>query len=191
VASVRSGLAVGALAALILLTGCRGGAQSTSAPTTTAAVAHPVSVTASVSAKMICGKEVAEDIYEGASGVKTVAPLQPTFIDRVYSCDYVYPRGAVMRLAVKELSSPAETTAYYDSLAAKFGKIKNQPALAKAGLAQEAFSASNGSVVLRKDSKVLLVDVSKLPESFGVPADPRGDIAIDVAETIMLCWTGL
>jgi hypothetical protein len=35
-----------------------------------------------------------------------------------------------------------------------------------------------------------LVDVSKLPASFGVPAASKADVAINVAATIMGCWTG-
>ena len=47
----------------------------------------------------------------------------------------------------------------------------------------------DGSVVVRKDYKVLLVDITKLPAKFGVPSATRGDVAINVAETIMWCWT--
>ncbi len=48
----------------------------------------------------------------------------------------------------------------------------------------------DGSVVVRKDYKVLLIDVTKLPPQFGVPPASRGDVAINVAETIMGCWSG-
>jgi hypothetical protein len=134
---------------------------------------------------MICESEAANDIYNEATGVKTIKPFKPTWIDHVYSCDYVYPNGAVMRLAVKELSSPEETTAYYNSLAQKLGKVKDQPSLG-----QGAFTTKNGDLVVRKDYKVLLVDVSKLPAEFGVPADTRENVAINTGVTIMGCWTG-
>jgi hypothetical protein len=39
--------------------------------------------------------------------------------------------------------------------------------------------------------KVLLVDVSKLPENFGVPAESRSDVAVNVGVVIMDCWTAL
>jgi len=134
---------------------------------------------------MICETEAANDIYDQATGVKTIKPLKPTWVDHVYSCDYVYPHGAVMRLAVKEMSSTEETTAYFDSLAEKLGKVKDQP-----GLGQGAFVTKNGNLVVRKDYKVLLVDVSKLPANFGVPSDTREDVAINTGVTIMGCWTG-
>jgi hypothetical protein len=86
---------------------------------------------------------------------------------------------------VKEVADSAQTTAYFDSLAAKLGKTKEI-----AGLGQGAFQVRDGSVVVRKDFKILLIDVTKLPAQFGVPPASRGDVAINVAETIMGCWTG-
>jgi hypothetical protein len=57
-------------------------------------------------------------------------------------------------------------------------------------LGQGAFSTKNGSVVVRKDWKVLLVDISGLPSQFGEPLSPRGDIAATVADVILGCWAG-
>jgi len=133
---------------------------------------------------MICEAEAIKDIYDSATGVKTVAPFKPTWVDHVYSCDYVYAGGVKMTLSVKEVSSDAETTAYYDSLAEKLHKTDKPVGV------PNAFQVRDGSVVVRKDFKVLLVDVTKLPPSFGVPPAPRGDVAINVAATIMGCWTG-
>ena len=140
---------------------------------------------------MICENEVVDDIYNGVTGVKTIAPIKSTWVDDVYSCDYVYPKGAVMRLAVKELTSSADTTGYYDSLATRLGKTTELPALMQKGLAQDAFATKGGSIVARKDYKVLLIDVSKLPETFGVPAAPRSAVAVNVGVAILDCWTGL
>jgi hypothetical protein len=136
---------------------------------------------------MICEPEAINDIYNSATGVKTIKPFKPTWVNHIYSCDYVYPNGAVMRLSVKEMSSTEETTAYFDSLAQKLGKAAKQPTL---GLGQGAFVTKNGSLVVRKDYKVLLIDVSKLPAQFGVPADTRENVAINVGVTVMGCWTG-
>ena len=178
----------------LLATACGGSSKAASGTstttvgsvtTTTGHVAHPAAANPSVSAKMICETEAQNDIYQSATGVKTVAAFKPTWIDHVYACDYVYPGGAVMRLSVKEVSSADETTAYFNSLATKLGKTKDIP-----NLAQGAFQVKDGSVVVRKDYKILLIDVTKLPASFGVPAAVRGDVAINVAETIMGCWSG-
>jgi hypothetical protein len=175
-----------------LLAACGGSAKPSTSPTTpegpttTAAghVAKPASNVASVSAKMICEPAAENEIYQSATGVKTVAPFTPKWVDHVYSCDYVYPGGAKMTLAVKELSNETDTTAYFDSLATKLGKTDKPVGI------PNAFQVPNGSVVVRKDFKVMLVDVTKLPASFGVPPASKGDVAINVAATIMGCWTG-
>jgi hypothetical protein len=164
------------------------GSSTTTAPAgspTTVHIAKEASNVPSVSAKMICESEAQKDIYESATGVKTIAPFKPKWVDHTYSCVYAYPGGAQMTLSVKELSSTEETTAYFDSLATRLHKTTDQP-----GVGQGAFHVQDGSLVVRKDYKVLLIDVTKLPASFGVPADKRADVATNVAVAIMGCWTG-
>ena len=114
---------------------------------------------------MICEPEAQQEIYDSATGVKTTSVTTPTWTDHVYSCDYLYPGGVKIGMSVKELSNEAETTAYFQSLATKLHKTKDIP-----GLGQGAFQTADGSVVVRKDYKVLTIDVSKLPDQFGVPA---------------------
>jgi hypothetical protein len=137
----------------------------------------------SVSAKMICESEAANDIAT-VLGVKTTKPFKPTWTDHVYACDYVYPNGT-MKMSVKEVSTPEETTAYYDQLASKLDKKTDLQ-----GLGDGAFVAKNGDVVVRKDYKILHIDVQSLPKEFGSPPDTRENDAINVAATIMGCWTG-
>ncbi len=175
----------------LVLAACGGSSKPSASPTTpqgpttTVHRATLASNVPSVSAKMICTPEAQKEIYDSATGVKTIAPFKPTWVDHVYSCDYVYPGGATMRLSVKEVSSVAETTAYFDSLATKLHKTD-----ARSGLGQGAFQVRDGSLVVRKDFKILLIDVTKLPAQFGVPADTRANVAINVGVTIMGCWTG-
>jgi len=45
-------------------------------------------------------------------------------------------------------------------------------------------------VYLRKDFKVLTLDVSKLPRSVGTAPVSRADAGASVAQLIMGCWTG-
>lgn len=51
-------------------------------------------------------------------------------------------------------------------------------------------SASDGDVVVRKDWKVLLVDISGLPSQFGVPPTSSTDVGYTVADIILGCWEG-
>jgi len=178
----------GGLAAAGCGSSAKPGAGGSTTPTQAATgasghVANPVSKNPSISAKMICEAEVRGEIRD-LLGVDTTKPLQPTWSDHVYSCKYVYANGT-MTLSVKELANQAETDAYFASLATKLGKTKPIQSLG-----QGAFVTKNDAAVVRKDYKVLTVDVSGLPAQFGTAHDPRGNVALNVAATIMGCWTG-
>jgi hypothetical protein len=165
-----------------------GGSASTSTPRPTGAarvrhVAEPAGPNPSESAQMVCSPEAQNDLAS-ALGVASTAVTQPTWVDHVYACRYVYTDGT-MALSVKELSSNAETTAYFNSLAAQLGVSRRLP-----GVAQGAFVTGNGSLVLRKDYKVLYVDTSGLPEPFGSGFRTRDQAAVGVGVTLLGCWTG-
>ena len=90
-----------------------------------------------------------------------------------------------MVLSVKELSSWTQTYAYFDELA----KTLHKTAPVK-GLGQGAFVVSDGSVVVRKDWKILLVDISGLHGMVGSPPSSRDTVALDAASVILDCWSG-
>jgi hypothetical protein len=164
----------------LLATGCSGGAATSSTPTTRAPL--PAGVLPSPIAKQVCQREAQKDIAS-ALGENAVVST-PTWVDHLYSCDYTYPTGS-MALSVKELSSWGETDAYFGTLAGSMGKTRDLEALG-----QRAFQTTNGSVVVRKDWKVLVVDVAGLPQQFGVPPTSSGDVAVTVADVILGCWAG-
>ena len=132
---------------------------------------------------MVCAPEAQSELAT-ALGVAPTQVTTPTWADHTYSCTYVYPNGS-FTLQVKELDSAALTTGYFNSLAALLGR---QPT--RLALAAGAVITTNGSVVPRKDWKVLLVDVTHLPPSFGQPPQDPKDNAISVAATILSCWSG-
>jgi hypothetical protein len=171
----------------LLLAACGGSSKSGTGSTGTTTpsggtthVAKTATADPSESAKMVCAKEAVNEINTVLAENAKVST--PTWVDHVYSCDYVYPAGK-MTLHVKEVSSPEETDAYYNGLAQKYGKKQDLQ-----GLGQGAFVTKDGNVVVRKDYKVLLIDVSKLPKNFA--GDTSENDAINVAATIMGCWTG-
>ncbi len=183
-----------ALVGALTLAGCGGSSAKPASRTTdpgavpsstdaSGHVAIPVSANPSKSAKMICESEVKAEVADRI-GLPVTKPLVGKWVDHVYSCDYTYG-SAVMTLAVKEFANQVETDAYFASLATNLGKTENIK-----GLGQGAFTTKNQSAVVRKDYKVLLVDISKLPADFGKPPDQRGNIALDIASEIMSCWTG-
>jgi hypothetical protein len=145
---------------------------------TGAAVAQP-----SKSAKMVCATEAQEDIA-GTLRVKPTTVTTPTWNNSVYSCQYVYPNGPVT-LSVKELRNGAATGRYFE----KLGKtLDRRPG--KVALGGDAFTARDGSVVVRKDFKVLDVDISQLTGKLGTPPMDPPIIALNIAATVMGCWTG-
>ena len=79
----------------------------------------------------------------------------------------MYPGGAKMTLSVKEVSSTERDDRVLRRARDEARKTKDLP-----GLGQGAFQVTDGSVVVRKDYKVLLIDVTKLPAQFGVPPHP-------------------
>lgn len=133
---------------------------------------------------MVCADEGRTEIAQTV-GRQIARPLVGRWRDGTYSCDYVYADGARIALSVKQLTGSAETSAYFDALGVRFGRMH-----ALQGLGQGAYQTKNGSTVVRKDELVLLVDVTQLPATFGTPSSPRADVSLSVAATIMGCWTG-
>ena len=132
---------------------------------------------------MVCAREAQEDITKNV-GVPDVLVTAPTWIDHTYSCRYVYPNGTFV-LSVKELDSQAQTTSYYNALGTQLGRLPDSTALGP-----DSFLTNNGSLVLRKDNKVLLVDVAHLPAQFGKSGSPPSEIAQAVGGAVLGCWTG-
>jgi hypothetical protein len=132
--------------------------------------------------KMVCVSKAASEV--SAALGEDAAVTTPTWVDHLYRCRYNYPTGSVA-LSVKELSSWPETFAYFKSLETQRGVKETLY-----NLGQSAFQTANGSVVVRKDFKVLLVDDTGLPPRSGTPPTTPGNIAITVADVVLGCWAG-
>ncbi len=180
-AGMRSARTALVIALLLAAAGCATDAPPPAAAP--AAVATTTSNEPSESAQMVCASEAQEDI-EVALGIAAQRVEAPTWKDRVYSCRYVYAGGSFL-MSVKELKNALETTDYFEALEKKLGNVQNVD-----GLGQGGFITPNGSVVVRKDFKVLLVDDSTLPATLSNPPLTPGNVAMLVAKTIMDCWTG-
>jgi hypothetical protein len=167
------------LAAALGACGSSGGTAASSTTTTW----EPAGPNPSTSAKMICENEAQVDIA-ASLGVKASSVTTPTWVGHVYSCTYVYPNARIT-LSVKEMSTTAETTAYFDAQAKVLGQRPGRVAIG-----QGAFQTTVGDIVVRKDWKVLTVDISKVPASFGQPPETASSLAVSIAATILGCWTG-
>ena len=172
------------LAAGLAASACSGGTSS-GTPTTTRAP-RPAGAVPSAISVQVCSHEAQREMASALGETAQVTP--PTWSDHRYACTYAYPAAqptGSFAVSVKELSSWEETTAYYDGLAARLGKSRDLEALGQAG-----FQTTDGSVVVRKDWKVLLVDNTGLPAQFGVPPTSASAVAVTVADVILGCWAG-
>ncbi len=133
-------------------------------------------------ALMVCRPKAQSEISK-VLGV-TALVSDRTWVSHKYSCRYSYPNGS-FELSVKELSSWPQTLAYFHGLGAQMGDSQTL-----GNLGQGAFRTSGGDVVVRKDWKVLVVDISGLPSQFGVPPTSATDVAYTLADLILGCWDG-
>lgn len=161
--------------ALIALTSC------TTVPVG-AETPQPASRRPSSIAKEVCQPKAANLIHDVLGEAAKVST--PTWRNHLYTCDYGYPNGTMV-LSVKELSSWSQTYGYFDRLGTTLHRT-----IPIVGLGQGAFRVRDGSIVVRKDWKVLLVNVVGLPRQFGRPPAGPEEIALAVAGVIMGCWHG-
>lgn len=181
----RSGLVIAVAALAVIGAGCSSSTPNASRSTTATTVGPlPAGSTPSPLAVQICATQARVDIASSLGETATISTPTWSAAQHLYSCDYRYSSGS-FTLSMKELSSWPQTYAYYDSLQTQLGK-----AMPLQNLGQGAFQTTDGSVVVRKDWKVLLVDSSGLPAQFGVPPTPSKDVAVTVADVILGCWAG-
>jgi len=178
---VRRGLPFVVVSVALVVASCGSTPTAPQAGTGTT-VPLPASRLPAEIAKMVCQPKAQGQLAE-VLGVSAVVQT-PTWVDHLYSCRYQYPDGSMV-LSIKELSSWAETLSYYAMLGRQLGNIGPL-----GNLGQGAFTTTDGSVVVRKDWKVLLVDISGLPAQFGVPPTSKADIADTVSDVILGCWSG-
>jgi hypothetical protein len=136
----------------------------------------------SLISQMVCRPKAQREIA-GVLGL-TARVSRPTWIDHLYSCRYQYRNGA-FALSVKELSSWSATRDYFANLGRQLGNTQSV-----SGLGQGAFETADGSLVVRKDYKVLLVDISGLPAQFGRPPTSASDVGNTIGDLILGCWSG-
>ena len=114
---------------------------------------------------MVCQKEARDEIAASARRQATRVTT-PTWnkAEHLYSCTYVYPNGKIVLVGEGDVERrrrpPPTSTASRRSTA---------PTQQLIGLGQGAWVLKNNDVVVRKDYKVLLVDVAGHPGSSSRP----------------------
>ncbi len=168
-------------------TGCTSATTSTSTTVRQVSVApKPAGATPSAISQEVCGSDAQKELATVLGVHATVST--PTWVDHRYACTYDYPKASPpgsFEVSVKELSSWDETYAYFNGLATQLGNTRTL-----GSLGQAAFQTTDGSVIVRKDWKVLEVDDTGLPPTLGVPPTDKSDVAVTVADVILGCWAG-
>lgn len=131
---------------------------------------------------MVCGSD-GQTALTAAFNVTGLNVTTPTWVDHLYGCIYQYPSGS-FALSVKELPTIAATVDYFTSLKTKSTRAQ------QLALGQDGFTSADGTSVVRKDNKVLVVDVSTLPAQFGTPPQTPNQASQTIAATLLGCWTG-
>lgn len=157
---------------------------TTSAVPSTTLAPLPAGPTPSKIATQVCAPEAQRDIANSLGERASVSTPTWDVATHVYSCTYSYPSGS-FTISVTELSSWAQTIAYFNGLKVKYGVAQRVP-----NLGQAAFQAPNGLMFVRKDWKILTVDPSGLPAMFGKPPTSASAVAVTVAIVILGCWDG-
>ena len=160
-----------------MLSGCGGGTPSATKEEFT------YGPTPSVSARMICRPATVEDLAE-VIGESTVTRPTASWHRHRYTCIYRYPHGSMV-LYVQALPTLSATVAYMKDIDRTQGDASPVP-----NTGQGSFTTLDGSVVSRKDNKVLVVDIAGLPAQFGHPPTSRHDVALTVTDIIFACWRG-
>jgi hypothetical protein len=131
--------------------------------------------------KMVCEDEVRQEL-KATLGVDTRQDPQASWADPTFTCVYTYDTGTVT-MTVRQFADPTATEAYFTA------RRDEQPQRREVqGLGQAAFAAPDGSISFRKDTKVMLVDVSGLPPTFGKPPRDRAAVALNIVSAVLQCW---
>jgi hypothetical protein len=168
------GAAAACVAGVVLVSACGGSSSGGSEP-----VAHGSARTGAGPAT----REVCEPMVRNSVPATVGLPLtgEPVSAARgdTFSCRYAF-HGGTLDLSVRDLHTVSQARKYFRVLRGQEGVND-----ALTGLAQGGFTKADGSVVAMKDAMILTVDVTALPPT---QVDRTG-IAIDVASTVLGCWT--
>ncbi len=139
--------------------------------------------TPSATSQMVCSAEIRRDVATLLS-LPALPHVVPSWRDHRYTCTYHLPVGA-LDISVTEASSKTAAVSYFDALrTARAGKTLT--GVASFGL--PGFSAADGTVAFVKDTSMLVVDPTGLPNKVG--RSTRSEFAYTVASDILGCWNG-
>lgn len=105
--------------------------------------------------------------------------------DSTFTCIYHLDDGP-LEISVREAPDQAAALTYFDAMQAL--AVDATPIKGLANLGFPAYETADGSAVFQKDSFVLQVDASDLPNALGPDAITRNALAYQLSTTILACW---
>ena len=132
--------------------------------------------TARGTAEEVC-EDMVKEAVEAVAGQPLAVPQQGSWAGRTYTCTYDLGDGQLV-LRVEALRARAGARALFREMR---GLADVDERLH--GIGQQAFQATDGTLVARKDNFVLTADPSLLPARLD-----RGDVAFTAATAVMTCW---
>jgi hypothetical protein len=105
--------------------------------------------------------------------------------DSTFTCTYHLDDGDLV-ISVKEAKNQATALTYFDAMQALAKDATPIEGLANLGF--PAYETADGSAVFQKDSFVLQVDATDLPETLGPDDITRNALAYQLSTTILACW---
>ncbi|MFN3923423.1 MAG: hypothetical protein ACK4K6_07200 [Pseudarthrobacter sp.] len=148
-------------------------------PSPRAAVSEP-----SEAAKMVCGDQPM-DRLTAILDLEQDPHTVNSWADSTFTCTYHLDEGA-LEISVREAPDKAAALTYFDAMQAL--AVDATPIEGLANLGFPAYETADGSAVFQKDSFVLQVDASGLPEAMGPDGISRNALAYQLSTTILACW---
>ncbi len=105
--------------------------------------------------------------------------------DSTFTCTYHLDEGSLV-ISVKEAKDKAAALTHFNVEHALAKDAKPIEGLANLGF--PAYETAAGSAVFQKDSFVLQVDASDLPDTVGPENITRNALAYQLSTTILACW---
>ncbi|MET3144108.1 UNVERIFIED_ORG: hypothetical protein ABIB19_003788 [Arthrobacter sp. UYEF10] len=135
-------------------------------------------------AQMVCGDQPM-DRLTSILDLKEDPHTVNHWADSTFTCTYHLQEGA-LDISVQEAADPATARKYFDAMQALAKDATPIKGLANLGF--PAFETADGSAVFQKDSFVLHVDASDLPNTVGPESISRNALAYQLSTTILACW---
>ncbi|CAM3122100.1 hypothetical protein PSET11_01410 [Arthrobacter ulcerisalmonis] len=139
----------------------------------------------SAESKMVCGDQPMERLT-AILKLQSNPRTESKWADSTFTCTYHLEKGDLV-ISVKESLDKIWALKYYDAMQALAKNAKTINGLSNLGF--PAYETGAGSAVFQKDSFVLEVDASDLPDAIGPNFITRNDLAYQMATTILACWT--